>query len=138
MKIIILALLSIFTIDVSAQNFIEINFNKEIIYNDTCIRFYNVINFDIKDKNVWSNISEDLYNRVLIIPNKRKEGDNDNDPEYYSNCNNVIFYCIDGNLDTNLLTIDNLFNNKALQRKIICKFCYNMPEGLIRNPFKLE
>lgn len=134
-KVIFSVSLLFFAVDIMAQNFMEINFNKEIVYNDTCIRFYNVSNFNIKDKNVWYNIAEDLYNIVLITPTKREKGDKNNDPEYYSSCEKVIFYCIDGNVDSNLLSIDNLLNNEALKRKIICKHYYNTPGDLIIDPF---
>jgi len=134
-KVIISVSLLFFAMHIMAQNFMEINFNKEIVYNDTCIRFYNVSNFNIKDKNVWYNIAEDLYNIVLITPMKREKGDKNNDPEDYSSCEKVIFYCIDGNVDSNLLSIDNLLNNEVLKRKIICKHYYNTPGDLIIDPF---
>ena len=134
-KIIIIILLLFFTIIIKSQNFMEISFVKEIIYNDTCIRFYNVSNFNIEDTNVWYKIAENLYNIVLITPMKREKGDKNNNPEYYSSCEKVIFYCIDDNIDTVLLSVDNLLNKEALKRKIICKHYYNTPRDLIIDPF---
>jgi hypothetical protein len=123
-KMSISILLLLLSITAIAQNFMEITFNKEISHNDTCIRFYNVKNFDITDTNIWEYVLENLYNIVLITPSKREIGDTDTDPEYYSICDNVLFYCIYGYVDNNLLNFEGL-NDAIIQKKIICKFNYN-------------
>jgi len=122
-RIIITLFILFFATEVWSQDFMEIDFNKEIIHNDTCIRFYNVKNFDIKDTNVWENILENFYNIVLITPSKREIGDNDFDGEYYSACDNILFYCIEGSFSNVLLTDEEL-NNGMLQKRIICIFDY--------------
>ena len=131
-KIVILSILLLFVIktNVKSQNFMEIKFNTEIIYNDTCIRFYNVLNFKQKEKNVWNNMLEDLIN-IGVKGNKN----NAFFDEYYSMCDNIIFYCLDGYVDSSLLTIEGL-ENELLKKKVICKYYYNKPPPFfIIDPF---
>lgn len=121
------------------KRYVEIDFIKEIKQGDTCIRFFNVKNFNNKSKNNWFTFLEYIHNVVLILPNNDdwEEIDEEikNDVYYTSSCENVIFYCIDGNEDSNLLTIDNVLNNEKLRRKIICMRYYNMPKSVIIDPF---
>lgn len=134
-KILTITIFLLFSINIKAQKIMEITFMKEIVYNDTCIRFYKITNFNSKDKNVWYNIAENLYNIVLNTPKNRNIGDKIIDPDYYTSCDNVVFYCYDSTIDSNLLTINNLNNNDLLKSKIICKHFYNQLGDLIIDPF---
>jgi hypothetical protein len=107
----------------------DVDFVKEIIEKDTCIRFFFVKEFNKKSNKDWFALMEYIHNVVLILPNnddwEEIDEDTKNNVYYTSSCNNVIFYCIDGTVDMSLLTVNNLLNNYEFKQKIICKFYYS-------------
>ena len=104
----------------------DVNFVKEVIEKDTCIRFFFVKEFNKESNRDWFAFMEYIHNVVLILPNGDDwEKVNEENIYYMSSCENVIFYCIDGTVDLSTLTFDNLLKNKKIRQKIICKFNYN-------------
>jgi len=129
MKLILKKLFIVCFFLININVFSQINFVKEIIQKDTCIRFFIVEKFNKKNNKDWFALMEYIYNVVLILPNdKNSDGIDDkikNNVYYTSSCKNVIFYCIDGYIDLSMGTIDDLLKNQELRQKIICKYNYN-------------
>ena len=111
------------------NNKMSVNFVKEIIEQDTCIRLFSVKEFNKKSNRDWFALMEYIHNVVLILPNDKDWDEIDEktkkDVYYTSSCENVIFYCIDNVIDLSMFTFDNLSKNQEFRQKIICKFYYN-------------
>jgi len=129
MKLILKKLFVVCFCLINANVFSQINFVKEIVEKDTCIRVFFVKDFNKKSNKDWFGFMEYIHNVVLILPNNDDWEEIDEETKqnvyYTSSCENVIFYCIDGTVDLSMLTFDDLLNNQELRQKIICKFNYN-------------
>lgn len=138
----LLILLNIYTNGFSQnRQYMNIEFVKEVKQTDTCIRFFKVLSFDKNNADHWFGLLEYIHNVVLILPNDENFSKLDEktkkDTDYTSACENVVFYCVDGDFPISNLTNEGLLKNEKLRKKIILKFYY-VNSKLIIDPFNYK